>query len=323
MPGLTAQQRQQFEEEGYLVVEDVLDQAADIQPVLDEYGDVLDGIARRLHADGVISSTYAELPFVERLIQVCSESGRNFPQHFDISLPQSGVKFDTPMHHGPAVFGALTCPRLLDVVESIVGPEVFSNPVQHIRMKLPKRAVAAGSYNGLVSKIPWHQDNGVILPEADEATILTVWMPLNEATVENGCLQVIPRSHRGDLVDHCPQTVGGVAIPEKLLPINQALPLPMRPGSVLLMNQRTVHSSLDNVTDDQVRISLDLRYQPVGQPTGRPAFPGFVARSTAHPERVLRDPARWAQSWLDTRERLARAENPTFNRWTADAAVCA
>ena len=37
-------------------------------------------------------------------------------------------------------------------------------------MKLPKRAVAkSGPHSGLVSQIPWHQDNGVILPEADES----------------------------------------------------------------------------------------------------------------------------------------------------------
>ncbi len=97
----------------------------------------------------------------------------------------------------------------------------------------------------------------------------------------------------------------------------------MRPGSALLMTQRTVHSSLDNTREDQVRISFDLRYQPIGQPTGRPAFPGFVARSAAHPERVLRDPAAWAKLWYDTRERLADGDLGTFNRWSADAAVCA
>ena len=98
-------------------------------------------------------------------------------------------------------------------------------------------------------------------------------------------------------------------------------------GSVLLMTQRTMHSSLDNVTDDQVRISMDLRYQPVGQPTGRPAFApaGFVARSRAHPEQVLADPAEWARRWLTLRDELAEKTlaAPMFNRWTADAAVCA
>ena len=99
----------------------------------------------------------------------------------------------------------------------------------------------------------------------------------------------------------------------------------MRPGSVLLMTQRTIHSSLENVTTDQVRVSMDLRYQPIGQPTGRPAFApaAFIARSRAHPERVLRDAATWASTWLALRDQLAGQDNPTFNRWTAEAAACA
>ena len=200
------------------------------------------------------------------------ESKRVFSSNFDISLPQKGVKYDTPMHVGPAAFRLLTSPRLLDVVESIVGPEVYSNPVQHIRTKLPPKVFANGAQaNGLVSKVEWHQDNGVVLPEADEATILTVWLPLTDATEQNGCMQVIPRSHRDGLKDHCP--VDQLRIPDALLPLSQATPVPMKAGSALLMNQQTVHSSMDNVTEDQVRISFDLRYQPVGQPTGRPLLP--------------------------------------------------
>jgi phytanoyl-CoA hydroxylase len=319
---LTPAQLAHFKEEGYVVVERVLDPDRDIAPVLAEYAEVLDGIAGSLRAEGVLGSTYRELPFRERLIRICVESGRNFPQEFDISLPQTGIKADTPIHVGPAAFRLLTTPQLLDLVEDLIGPEIYSNPVQHIRMKLPKRAVARSGYSGLVSQIPWHQDNGVILPEADAANILTVWMPLTEATVENGCLQVIPRSHRADLIGHCP-TEKGVAIPEKLIPTAQAVALPMQPGSVLLMTSRTVHSSLDNVTQGEIRISFDLRYQPVGEPTGRPAFPGFVARSAAHPESILRDPAAWARLWHDTRAHLATMENPTFNRWQAGVGVCA
>ncbi len=319
---LTPTQLAQFKEEGYVVVERVLDPDRDIAPVMAEYAEVLDGIAESLKAEGLLRGTYRDLPFRERLIRICIESGRNFPQEFDISLPQTGVKADTPIHVGPAAFRLLTTPRLLDLVEDLIGPEIYSNPVQHIRMKLPKRAVARSGYSGLVSQIPWHQDNGVILPEADQARILTVWMPLTEATVENGCLQVIPRSHRSDLIVHCP-TEKGVAIPEKLIPTAQALPLPMQPGSVLLMTSRTVHSSLDNVTEGEIRISFDLRYQPIGEPTGQPAFPGFVARSAAHPESVLRDPSAWARLWHDTRARLAAMENPTFNRWQAGVGVCA
>jgi ectoine hydroxylase-related dioxygenase (phytanoyl-CoA dioxygenase family) len=79
----------------------------------------------------------------------------------------------------------------------------------------------------------------------------------------------------------------------------------MRPGSVLLLHSRTVHSSLENQTADQVRISMDLRYQSPDQPSGRPMFPSFVARSRSHPERELRDAAAWSRMWLEARARLA------------------
>ena len=322
MPALTAAQREQFADEGYLVVEDALDPARDIQPVMDEYADVLDGIAAALYTEGAIRATYRGLPFAERLIQVCVESGRNFPLHFDFCLPPRGVRHDTPMHVGPAIFGLLTNSHLLDLVESVIGPEIYSNPIQHIRMKLPDRAVAQDSYSGLISRIPWHQDNGVLLPEADTATILTVWAPITEATLENGCLQVIPRSHRGDLLAHCRGPMGP-AIPERLVAAQQARALPLRPGSVLLMTQRTVHCSLDNRTADEVRISFDLRYQPIGQPTGRPQYPGFVARSRADPQQELRDAHAWAQRWYDARAYLAEREDPTYTRWTSGAPLCA
>jgi len=320
---LTQAQQQQFEDEGFVLVDDVLDPEREIAGVLAEYADALDEIAREFHARGAIDSIYADLPFTERLVRVSEASGQPVPQYFDFSLPQTGVHHDTPIRVGPAVFGLLTAPRLLDLVEDLVGPEIYSNPVQHIRMKLPKRAVPEGFTNGLVTQIPWHQDNGVILPEADDATILTVWLPLLDATVDNGCLRVIPRSHQTGLETHCPGSA--VHIPDDLVPSDLALPLPMRPGSVLLMTQRTIHSSLDNVTQDSVRISMDLRYQPIGQPSGRPAFApaGFVARSRTHPDRVLNDPAVWAERWLTLRAQMADQENPTFNRWTNDAPVCA
>jgi phytanoyl-CoA hydroxylase len=89
MAGLTAAQRTQFEQDGYLVVENVLDPERDIDPVMAEYAGVLDRLADRLHAEGAIISTWRGLPFNERLIQICIESDRNYPQHFDFSLPQT------------------------------------------------------------------------------------------------------------------------------------------------------------------------------------------------------------------------------------------
>ncbi|MCY4604951.1 MAG: phytanoyl-CoA dioxygenase, partial [Gemmatimonadetes bacterium] len=74
---------------------------------------------------------------------------------------------------------------------------------------------------------------------------------------------------------------------------------------------------------EQVRISFDLRYSPTGQPTGRPLFPGFVARSRKDPQSELRDPEAWAQSWYDARERLTDKNLPSFNRWPFEDPTCA
>jgi ectoine hydroxylase-related dioxygenase (phytanoyl-CoA dioxygenase family) len=190
-------------------------------------------------------------------------------------------------------------------------------------MKLPRRALTkdgAGSY--LAAKVPWHQDWGVLLPEADRSTILSCWIAVTDADEENGCLQVIPGSHRSELLSHCP-TDPQSSIPDRFLDLERATPLPMRAGSAVFFERSLVHGSLDNRTNDRVRISMDLRYQPIGQPSGRPQFPSFVARSARRPELVLDDPDAWAQMWLDARALLAEAGLPKFTRWDADAPFCA
>ncbi len=319
---LSAEQKQQFDNEGYLVVEDFLSEK-DLQPVKDEFDVILDRIADQLVAEGKIKSTSKQLPFNERMLTICMESGQTFGQHFDFSLPQADIKNDTPINTGPAIFNMLTNPRMLDLVEDIIGPEIFSNPVQHVRMKLPAKAVPKGVNSYLSTRVPWHQDNGVIMPDADEATILTIWFPLTDATVDNGCMRVLPRSHRHGITPHCPTNVG-IAINDSLVAEEEAVVLPMRAGSLLLMTQHTIHSSLDNVTDDDMRISMDLRYQPVGQSSGRPAFEpaGFIARSKKHPEQVLTDPAEWTQRWEKVREPLI-GHDGKFNRWAKGVNGCA
>lgn len=326
MTMLTEEQRQHFEREGYLVVEDVLDPLRDFAPIMSEYSQILDGLTETLFHQGAIASTYRDLSICERLIAVRRDSGMSFSQYFDMSLPQNGIEANTPMYVGQAMFRLLRNERLLDLAEQFVGPEIYSNPVQHVRMKLPNKVTDTDSARDyLAQPVPWHQDNGVVLPEADDTQTLTMWVPMTNTTTENGCMSVIPNSQLEGLVDHCP-AAGTVGIPEKALTEEQmaaAVHLSMRPGSVLLMSRHTVHSSMDNFTDDQVRISLDLRYSPIGQPTGRPDFPGFVARSASAPETELHDATAWAQAWYDARRNLARKNEFTFNRWDGSAAVCA
>jgi len=309
-------------EQGYLVVEDVFDPNTALQPLYDEYADLLDQVARELYAEGRIASTYSDLPFGQRLIQVTRENGDSLSQRFDISLPlRGGLSTDTPIHLGPAVFDVLTDSSLLDLVEEFVGPEIICNPVQHFRAKLPEGTVGRG--DGLISSIPWHQDNGVVLEEADQSEMLTVWVALNDAPVERSCMQVVPTRRDFGLQGHCISDTRGVLIPERNVETGRTVQLPMRAGSVLFMHSRTPHSSTPNTTRDEIRMSLDLRYQTVGTPTGRPMFPEFTARSRSHPESELHDWQVWAQSWRDARTALSKDEPITFNRWGNATPMCA
>ena len=328
MDGIDMDLKSQLERDSYVIVEDVFDPSTDFSPLYEEWTVILDDIVGRLTADGALSSSFEQLPFEQRLVAVTEESGQQISGHFDISLPQRDIRSDTPVSAGPAAFRLLTKDRLLDVVEELVGSEITSNPTQHVRMKLPERALT-NRRDGLSAGVPFHQDQGVLLPEADDSDILTCWVAITDANESNGCLQVFPGSEHGRFLEHCPgdsaamQGPGQIGIPARLLPAVGAKPLPMRAGSALFFNRHLVHGSGDNKTTDQVRISLDLRYQPTGQASGRPMFPSFVARSKSDPGSELHDPATWRQMWYDARDQLAERETPHFNRWSSDSPTCA
>lgn len=322
MAGLTNEQVQQFWEQGYLVVEDLIDVHEFIDPMVADYATRLDEIMSELHEQGELASTYPDLPFAERLTQLHRETGKHWARHFDFSLPLSkDIKPDEPCYFPPSVFNMLRNPAVLDVVESFIGPELYSNPVQHVRIKPPESALPDSAHT-LAGITPWHQDASVVVEEADETEMITVWVPVTEATVENGCMLVVPNNHHEGLYQHCP-AVPGVSfkyLSTRYFDADSAVPLPMKPGSALFMTRTTPHSSLPN-NSETIRWSMDLRYNPVGQPTGRPEFPGFVARSKADPSSELTDAAVWRQSWLDTRERISSNSESvtTFTRaWTGE-----
>lgn len=315
--------KDQMEELGFVVVQGLLDVEEDLQSVITEYMFLLDDLAYRWLQEGKITSLYKNLSFEQRLMKIVGESKQPYYQYFDISLPQDTITENTPIHLGPAVFNLLINQRLLDVVEEFIGPEIYSNPVQHLRIKLPENLIPEDMRQPLTTKTQWHQDRGVVDEEADQSKILTVWIPFTEATEENGCLIVEPGSHMGDLVVHCnlAEYNGVIGIPDRYLGKNQ-LPVPMNPGDALFFFGKLKHASLPNRSNN-VRWSFDLRYQPIGEPTGRPWFPGFVARSRQHSELELRDPDKWANLWLEARSTLAKGEIPKFNRWSQDDPRCA
>jgi phytanoyl-CoA hydroxylase len=95
------------------------------------------------------------------------------------------------------------------------------------------------------TELPWHQDNGYtpLVPEE----YVTCWLALDDADVDNGCLWVIPGSHRQGTVRHRngagPFRVGYDG------PDVDGVPVPVRRGSVLVFSSLLMHRSGPNTTD--------------------------------------------------------------------------
>ncbi|QIE55470.1 phytanoyl-CoA dioxygenase family protein [Pikeienuella piscinae] len=311
--------RARFDEEGYLVVENVFPEAA-IAAVRAEYAALLDGLCARWVAEGRLRPEVMALDFEGRL-RASYVAGLDWFQPMDISLPGGEIAADTPMHFGPAIFSLMRHDAILDLVEGLIGPEITSNPIQHVRIKPPAALLKTDETRPHVTYTDWHQDRGVTHAEADETEMVTVWIAISDATAENGCLQVVPRTHREALKTHCPAGIQ-LSIPDAALEKGGAVPLPVKSGGVVIFHPGTAHASLVNRTDG-FRWSFDIRYNVTGQPTGRNHFPSFVARSRAAPQTELRDADQWRALWEAARARLARRPHIPIHRWDADAPACA
>ena len=315
---LTKAQIDGFERDGYLIVEDVLDQKTVLDPVRKEYAALLDDLYDGWYREGMVSAPPEMLDFESKL-RIAYAAGCDWFQPMDISLPGDKITEDTPMHFGPAVFDMITSPRLLDLVEDLIGPEITSNPIQHVRIKPPAPSLHEDEVRAHVTRTDWHQDRAVALEEADATRMITVWIAVTDATVENGCLQVIPGKPK-DMLPHCPKTQ--TAIADGFVDEAKAIPLPVGSGGVVILDPMIPHASLTNKTDG-IRWSFDLRYNVSGEPTGRAHFPGFVARSRSAAETELGDWRAWKKSWEDARAGLAHRPHIELHRWTPDAPNCA
>ena len=314
---MTSHLKAQIETQGYAIVEGLLAEQ-DLAALIDDYHQLLDRIALQWQAEGRIASAYADLPFEERLATILEESDADLVQHMDITLPNSTVYPDTQLHVSRAIYDLLRHERLLDKVEEVIGGEILANPIQHVRMK-PPQSTLAQNHVGLVGRTGWHQDQGVARDVADDTEMLTVWLAVSDATEENGCLQIVPYSHRQGLSTHC--AWHQMIIPDSLL-AGEPMSVPLKAGDALFMHRLMQHSSLPNASDG-LRWSFDLRYQPIGCPTGRDEFPSLIVRSREAPQ-LAGGYDDWRDSWYATRDYLAGvSDRPPTHRWLEDAAVCA
>ncbi len=153
----------------------------------------------------------------------------------------------------PGILSFAGAKDVLDLVEAFTGPDiavwgtgVFGKP----------------AHDGVAT--PWHQD-GQYWPMRPLATT-SVWLALDDATIDNGCMRVISESHRPrKLYEH--RTVDATA-----LTLNQELdwralgfakeePIEIESGQMILFDLYLIHGSHSNDTAKQRR-AITVRYMP-------------------------------------------------------------
>lgn len=95
---------------------------------------------------------------------------------------------------------------------------------------------------------PWHQDSYYF--NFDQQPQIGLWLAISEATLENGCLSVIPGSHRLSIQRHNPDPRPGanhgyLEIPD--VDDSAATPVLMEPGDLLVFHSHLLHKSVDNL----------------------------------------------------------------------------
>ena len=222
---LTDQQRDFYFREGYLVVERLFDRE-DLATV--------DRTIREMTDAAIASGDYAKIMELEPEPvdgkHVCRRIYNPFEQH--------------------DAFRALaTDDRMLDRIESLIGPDIN---LQHSKLNMKPAKVG--------SVVEWHQDLAYF-PHTNDSLVTTL-VYLDDATEQNGCLQVLPRHHTHFFNHAGPDGLFAGMITETIddgrfgKPVSLAAPA----GSVIFMHCITPHTSLPN-RSDKARRTLIYEYR--------------------------------------------------------------
>ena len=142
-------------------------------------------------------------------------------------------------------------PELVDLVSCVIGEDVILWGC-HVFCK--------PAVEGF--ETPWHQDGHYwpIRPLAN----CTIWVALEESTVENGCLRVIPRSHAGErLYEHLHEDRTDLTLNQRMAEVDEAsaVDLELQPGQMSLHDVYMIHGAKANSSGKR-RTGAALRYMP-------------------------------------------------------------
>jgi phytanoyl-CoA hydroxylase len=212
-------QARAYDERGFFVLEDVLDTET-------------------------VATLDAEIaPFDERALEFLRRQpeGRFSLAGVDtVSIAVHLVK------HSPALRDFCASRLFADLCHDLVGPDARLYWDQAV-YKQPHGA----------EPVLWHQDNGYTYVEPQ--AYLTCWIALTDATLDNGCVQVLPGAHRSGTLAHRDTPIGFQCFENP----DGGVPVPVRAGSIVVFSSLTPHATGHNVTDD-VRKAYIVQYAPDG-----------------------------------------------------------
>jgi ectoine hydroxylase-related dioxygenase (phytanoyl-CoA dioxygenase family) len=185
--------------------------------------------------------------------------------------------------HSPPLRDFCSSALFADLCHDLVGPDTRLYWDQAV-YKQPHGA----------EPVLWHQDNGYAYVEPQ--AYLTSWVAITDATLDNGCVWVVPGVHRAGTLAHRDTPIGFQCFEDA----KGAEPVPVRAGSIVVFSSLTPHATGHNVTDE-VRKSYIVQFAPDGavalrgDPDAGPGRP----EPQDHPDRqffVLRDGRRMRAS---------------------------
>lgn len=210
-------------------------------------------------------------------------AGHDTGDHFDLAgTDEEGVaprltQILNPSRYAPAFAGLKCTERALAMATQLLGPGTEAQG-DHAILKPA----------GMGAATPWHQDESYWNPEM-AYNALSVWMPLQEATVANGCMQFIPGSHRLEVLPHHPinhdPRIHGLEV-DRTIDASRAVACPIPAGGATFHLSRTLHFTGENRTDQPRRAYIMMFGTPPVPYNGERRFPWLEARQTARETRA-------------------------------------
>jgi len=187
-----------------------------------------------------------ELATVRRIVDGMAEGARGLTGHtemYDLEpdhLPEAPRvrRIKTPHRHEPYFWELARHPKLLTILQRLLGSEAVRLHGSKINMKAP----AGGA------PVEWHQD-WAFYPHTND-DLLAVGVMLEDCTVENGAMLMLSGTHKGKVFDHHADGhfCGAIDLPSADLDVSGAAPCTGRAGSMSFHHVRTVHGSAQNLS---------------------------------------------------------------------------